>query len=109
MRIATSLVTSPPSSYPTSTPSQPTQTPTSGPTKPPPIPHVYYEIIAGVVLTSVALGLFYITSVILGMLRVANVEYPKAEEKKDAITFDSTALEMQLWTEDNPDKAHIAV
>lgn len=118
VRIATSLVTAPPSSYPTATPSQPTTTPTSGPTKPPPQRPVYFEIVAGVVLTSVALGLFYATSVILGLLRVDNVDYPKPEEKKgEHITFDSPALEMQLWSDDskedaqlyNPDKAHIAV
>jgi len=119
VRIATSLVTSPPSSYPTSTPSQPTTTPTSGPTKPPPIRPVYFEIVAGLVLTSVALGLFYVTSIILGIVRVDNVAVPKSEKKSNAdhISFDSPALEMQLWSDDskddaqlfNLDKAHIAV
>jgi hypothetical protein len=117
VRIATSLVTSPPSSYPTSTPSQPTTTPTSGPTKPPPPRPVYFEIVAGLVLTSVALGLFYTTSIILGLVRVDNVAVPKPEKKDDHISFDSPALEMQLWSDDskddaqlfNIDKAHIAV
>lgn len=117
VRIATSLVTSPPSSYPTSTPSRPTTTPTSGPTKTPPPRPVYFEIVAGLVLTSVALGLFYVTSIILGVVRVDSVAVPKSEKKDDHISFDSPALEMQLWSDDskddallfNLDKAHIAV
>jgi len=77
VRVQTGYVTRPPTSYPTATPSRPTVTPTAGPTVTPEGPQLYHEIVAGIVLTSCALGLFFVTSIVVGLLRVDKMDPPR--------------------------------
>lgn len=93
VRVFTGKTTNPPTSYPSATPSRPTTSPTSSPTKPPEPPHLYLEIVAGIVLTACSLALFYLTSIVIGALR-SDVEVPK-KNKTDMMLRNVSAADLE--------------
>jgi len=110
VRVATGLVTQPPSSYPTATPSMPTSMPSSAPTSPPEGPHLYNEIVAGIVLTCAGIGVYYTTSLILGLLRVNVVAPPQKKMTDASLSAVSNDLDIKLKVFDDShlayDRAH---
>lgn len=73
---------------PTSTPTQPpSSTPTTPPT-PKPFRPIYFELVAGIVITAVSVGIYYITTVITGLLR-ADQKFEKKlyDEQKPNVDY----------------------
>jgi hypothetical protein len=110
VRVATGLITQPPSSYPTATPSMPTSMPSAAPTSPPEGPHLYNEIVAGIVLTCAGIGVYYATSVALGLLRVHVVPPPQKKMTDANLASVSNDLDIKLKVFDDShlayDRAH---
>lgn len=105
VRVATGLLTQPPSSYPTATPSMPTSMPSAAPTSPDEGPHIFNEIVAGIVLTSAGIGVYYVTGLILGLLRVHVVPPPQKKSTEATLTAVSSDLDIQLKVFDD---SHLA-